>query len=85
MFFFSVLFFSYNFFSYSYYSSSFYLILPEHMTQYWKCVHVGTLLVTQVPLWCGVLIDMTMCIWDQRINEKSLHLLFNFAMNAKLL
>ena len=42
--------------------------------------------VTNGPLWCEVLLEgEAMHVWGQKVYEKSLYLLFNFAMNLKLL
>jgi len=47
---------------------------------------VGSSVVTNVPLWWGMLImGEPVIVWGQREDEKSLYLLLNFSVNLKLL
>lgn len=50
------------------------------MPQYFKCVYVGSLIITKV-----LIVDKAVCIGGQGIGEKFLYLLLNVAGNIKLL
>lgn len=48
-------------------------------------VNVGSLIVTNVALWCGMPVEEAVCIWGHGVCGNFMYRLFNFAVNLKLL